>query len=322
MNSKKILITGSSGFIGSGLVIALKKLNFNVQCISGKSILEWQLKLNSFDNFIAKSISPKINWAELFSEVSCIVHCAGKLTDSNEEQNTLSFYRKSNVELTCNFAKLAAFFGVKRFIFLSSIGVNGAFLEKSKAFSINDIPNPVGNYQKSKWEAEQGLLEISKQTGLDTVIIRAPLVYGENVKGSFLRLLDLVYKRIPLPLGSVDNMRSLISLENLLALIIRCIDNPTVLRKTLLVSDGEDISTPDLIKKLSKFMKKSPRIFSMPVWIISLINNVFRKKINFEKVIHSLRIDNSKTCEILNWSPIVSLDEGLDKTVRWYLNTR
>jgi nucleoside-diphosphate-sugar epimerase len=322
MNSKKIIVTGASGFIGSALVIALKKLNFNVQCISGKSILKSQLKLNSCDNFINESISPKINWAELFSEVSCIVHCSGKHTDNNEEKSTLSFYRKSNVELTCNLAKQAAFFGVKRFIFISSIGVHGVLLEKSKTFSINDIPQPTENYQISKWEAEQGLLEISKQTGLDTVIIRPPLVYGENVKGNFLTLLNLVYKRIPLPLASINNQRSFIGIENLISLIIKCINNPNLLRKTLLVSDGEDVSTPELIIKLSKFMKKSPRIFSIPIPVINLLSSLIGKKKSFDKAINSLRIDNSKTCEILKWSPILSLDEGLKKTVRWYLSNR
>ena len=321
MNSKKILITGASGFVGSATVIRMNELNFIVRCISGKSILKSQLKFNSLNNFVNKSMSPKINWAELLSDVSCVIHCAAKHTDNNED-NTLFFYRKSNVELTYNIAKQAAFFGVKRFIFLSSIGVNGPFLEKSKSFSINDTPKPIGNYQISKWEAEQALTEISNQTGLETVIIRAPLIYGEGVRRTFLRLLDLIYREIPLPFASIDNLKSLISLKNLVDLIIRCIDNPNVSRKTLLVSDGQDISTPDLLKKLSKFMKKSPRVFSVPIPIIKLISNLVGKKSDVNKIISSLRIDNSYACEILKWNPVISLDEGLEKTVRWYLKNR
>jgi nucleoside-diphosphate-sugar epimerase len=321
MNAKKILITGASGFIGSATAIRINKLNFIVRCISGKSILESQLKFNNLNNFINKSISPKINWAEILSDVSCIIHCAAKSVD-NKEDNTLHSYRKSNVELTYNLAKLAASFGVKRFIFLSTIGVNGPSLEKSKSFNINDTPNPIGNYQISKWEAEQALIEVSNKTGLETVIIRVPLVYGEGVKGNFLKLLDLIYREIPFPFASIDNLRSLISLENLVDLIIRCIDNPNVSRKTLLVSDSEEISTPDLLKKLSKFMKKSSRVFSMPILILKLMSSLVGKKSDINKIVSSLRIDNSYACEILKWSPVISLDEGLEKTVRWYLKNR
>jgi nucleoside-diphosphate-sugar epimerase len=321
MNSKKILITGASGFVGSATAIRMNKLNFIVRCISGKSILKSQLKFHSLDNFVNKSISPKINWAELLSDVSCIIHCAAQ-NNNNQDDGTFHSYHKSNVELTYNIAKLAAFFGVKRFIFLSSIGVNGPFLEKSKSFSISDTPKPIGNYQMSKWQAEQALIEISNQTGLDTVIIRAPLIYGEGVKGNFLRLLDLIYREIPLPFASIDNLRSLMGLENLIDLIIRCIDNPNVSRKTLLVSDGEDISTPDLLKKLSKFMKKSSRVFSVPIPIIKLMSNLVGKSLDINKAIGSLRIDNSYACEILKWNPVISLDEGLEKTVRWYLKNR
>jgi len=317
----KILITGATGFVGRALFKNLKSKKKYLIHLSARTNQEKLFEGGKAFNI--GEIDFNTNWNDALDGVDCIVHCAARAHMSEKKQtDSLNSYRRVNVDGTINLAKQAMAIGIKRFIFLSSIKVNGEGTIASKSFKYNDISQPEDAYGISKWEAEQALLEISKQTGLDTIIIRSPLVYGENVKGNFLRLLDLIYKRIPLPLGSVDNIRSLISLENLLALIIKCIDNPTVLKKTLLVSDGEDISTPDLVKKLSKFMKKSPRIFSMPVWIISLINIAFREKINFEKAIHSLRIDNSKTCEILNWSPIVSLDEGLDKTVRWYLNTR
>jgi nucleoside-diphosphate-sugar epimerase len=322
MNTKKILITGASGFIGSAIFIRLNKLNFTVRSISGKSILESQLKFDRLDNFINKSISSKINWAELLSDVSCIIHCAGKYSDNKQENNTLLFYRKSNVELTSNLAEQAAFFGVKRFILLSTIGVNSLFLEKSKSLSINDTPKLVDKYQISKWEAEQVLLEISKQTGLETVIIRPPLVYGENQKGKFLNLLHLVYNRIPLPFDKIDNLKSFINIENLVDLIIKCIDNPNVSGKTLFVSDGEDISISDLIRKLSKLMKKSPRIFSLPVPIIKLIFSLFNKKTYIDKLICPSQIDNSYACEVLKWKPVISLDKGLEKTVHWYLKNR
>jgi nucleoside-diphosphate-sugar epimerase len=174
----------------------------------------------------------------------------------------------------------------------------------------------------SKWEAEQALLEISKQTGLEVVIIRPPLVYGEGVKGNFLRLLDLVYKQMPLPFARINNLRSFIGLDNLIDLIICCIDHPKAAEKTFLVSDGEDLSTPDLIMKLSKLMDKSPRLFQFPQLIIQLTARLVGKSSEVKRLLESLRIDNSYTREILGWSPVLSLDESLEKTVRWYLKNR
>jgi nucleoside-diphosphate-sugar epimerase len=189
-------------------------------------------------------------------------------------------------------------------------------------FKHNDISEPKNAYSISKYEAEQILLEISKQTGLEVVIIRPPLVYGEGVKGKFLRLLDIVYKQIPLPFAKTNNLRSFVSLDNLIDLIICCIEHPKAAGKTFLVSDGEDLSTTDLIRKLSKFMNKSPRLFSVPHSIIQLIGCLVGKSLEVKRLLGSLRIDNSYAREILGWSPVLSLDEGLKKTVRWYLKNR
>jgi nucleoside-diphosphate-sugar epimerase len=181
---------------------------------------------------------------------------------------------------------------------------------------------PAEEYAISKWEAEQELWKIAQLTGLEVVIIRPPLVYGEGVKGNFLRLLDIVYKQMPLPFAKINNLRSFIGLDNLIDLIICCIDHPKAAGKTFLVSDGEDLSTPDLIIKLSKFMDKSPRLFQVPQLIIQLISRLVGKSLEIKRSLGSLRVDNSYTCEILEWSPVLSLDESLEKTVRWYLKNR
>ena len=186
----------------------------------------------------------------------------------------------------------------------------------------NNISQPEDAYGISKWESEQVLLEISKQTGLEVVIIRPPLVYGEEVKRKFLRLLDIVYKQIPLPFAKINNLRSYIGLDNLINLIICCIDHPKAAGKIFLVSDGEDISTPDLIRKLSKFMNKSPRLFSVPKSIIQFMGRLVGKSSEVKGLLGSFRVDNSYTHKILGWSPPFTLDESLKKTVHWYLKNR
>ena len=219
-------------------------------------------------------------------------------------------------------AEEAAKVGVKRFIFLSSIGVNGISTKKSEKFTSKDTPAPIENYAISKLRAEEALLDVSKKTGLEVVIIRLPLVYGERVKGNFLRLINIINKGFLLPFGKIDNLKSFIGLDNLIDLIIYCIDHPNATGKILLASDGEDISTPDLIKKLSNAMGKPKRLFPFPIRIIKSIGKIFKKSYEVERLLSSLRIDNSDTQKLLGWKPPFTLDEGLLNTVKWYLNKR
>lgn len=169
---------------------------------------------------------------------------------------------------------------------------------------------------------KKSLHAISKQTGLEIVIIRAPMVYGPGVKGNFLRLLYLIDKGLPLPLGGINNLRSFISLDNLVNLIICCINHPKAAGQTFLVSDGEDISTPDLLRKLSKFMKKSSRVFAIPLSLIQLICLLFGKSSKVEKLLSSLQIDSFHAYRVLECDPVISLDEGLEKTANWYLRNQ
>ena len=317
----KILITGATGFIGRAL---FENLNSKKKYLVHLSTRINQEKLfQGVKTFNTGEIDFNTNWKDALDGVDCIVHCAAR-AHMTEKKQTVSFnaYRKINVDGTRNLANQAVAIGIKRFIFLSSIKVNGEGKIASKSFKYNDIPQPTDAYGISKWEAEQALLEISKQTGLEVVIIRPPLVYGEGVKGNFLRLLDLVYKQMPLPFAKINNLRSFIALDSLIDLIICCIDHPKARGKTFLVSDGEDLSTLDLIRKLSKFMNKSPRLFQVPQLIIQLIGRLVGKSSEVKRLLGSLRVDNSYTREILGWSPTLSLDESLEKTVRWYLKNR
>jgi nucleoside-diphosphate-sugar epimerase len=317
----KILITGSTGFVGRAL---FKNLNSKKNFLVHLSTRTNQEKLfQGAKTFNIAEIDFNTNWKDALDGIDCIVHCAARAHMTEKKQtDSLNSYRRINVDGTKNLAKQAAAIGIKRFIFLSSIKVNGEETIASKSFKYNDISQPEDAYGISKWEAEQALLEISKQTGLEVVIIRPPLVYGEGVKGNFLRLLDIVYKQMPLPFAKINNLRSFIGLDNLVDLIICCIDHPKAAGKTFLVSDGEDLSTPDLIIKLSKFMDKSPRLFQVPQLIIQLMGRLLGKSLEIKRLLGSLRVDNSYTCEILEWSPVLSLDESLEKTVRWYLKNR
>jgi nucleoside-diphosphate-sugar epimerase len=316
---KKILVTGVNGFIGKNIYKDLIKLNYFVR--GAVRNLDTTL-INGDTKYISVgNIDVETKWSNALEGVDCVIHCAGK-THVINKKDELDIYRTVNREGTKHLAEQAVKAGVKRLIFLSSVKVNGETTFGSLILKHNDISQPEDAYGISKWEAEQALLEISKQTGLEVVIIRPPLVYGEGVKGNFLRLLDLVYKQIPLPFAKINNLRSFVGLDNLIDLIICCIDHPKAGGKTFLVSDGEDLSTLDLIRKLSKFMNKSPRLFQVPQLIIQLIGRLVGKSSEVKRLLGSLRVDNSYTSEILGWSPALSLDESLEKTVRWYLKNR
>jgi nucleoside-diphosphate-sugar epimerase len=317
----KILITGATGFVGRALFKNLKSKKKYLAHLTTRTNQEELFEGGKVFNI--GEIDSNTNWNDALDGVDCIVHCAARAHMTEKKQaDLLNACRRINVDGTRNLAKQAVAIGIKRFIFLSSVKVNGEETIASKSFKYNDISQPEDAYGISKWEAEQVLLEISKQTELEVVIIRPPLVYGERVKGNFLRLLNLVYKQMPLPFAKINNLRSFIGLDNLIDLIICCIDHPKAGGKTFLVSDGEDLSTPDLILKLSKLMGKSPRLFQFPQLIIQLTARLVGKSLEVKRLLGSLRIDNSYAREILGWSPVLSLDESLAKTVRWYLKNR
>jgi UDP-glucose 4-epimerase len=315
-----ILLTGASGFIGNALFKKITNLSLPVKVVPGRFFLSTPFKLSDTKNFIYENINQNIKLAEFFSDISTIIHCAGL-----KPNNLMNYegFKKINVELTFNLAKQAAFYNVKRLIYLSSTNVNGSSNINSLSFKYDDIPQPKDHYAISKFETEKVLLEISKQTGLEIVIIRPPLVYGEELlEGTFLSLLNIVYKQIPMPILNLKYPRAFIGLDNLIDVIIRCINYPNLSGKILLVSDGEDISVCDLVKKLSKMMKKSVKLFSFPELILKPILNLTGKSTYTEKLFNSCKVDISYTRKILQWSPRFTLDEQLKKTVDWYLKNR
>jgi nucleoside-diphosphate-sugar epimerase len=319
----KILITGSNGFIGKALQEETKKRGFNSVCATRYSNLEFQNKTFDLETFAVGDINAHTNWLESLSNIECVIHCASRAHVMKEkEDNPLNIYRIVNVEGTRNLAEQAAKAGVKRFVFISSIGVNGFCTNPGLHFSNQDIPAPVDDYAISKWEAEMELNKISMQTGLEVVIIRPPLVYGPGVKGNFLRLLNLVALGTPLPFGKIRNYRSFIGLDNLLDLIILCINHPKAAGQTFLASDGSDISTSDLIKKLAIAMKTKTILFHVPRYLLKIAAYFIGHHKDVDRLAYSLQVDYSHTKRMLGWIPSKSLEQGLFEMANSYLRTK
>jgi nucleoside-diphosphate-sugar epimerase len=313
---KKICVTGAKGFIGTSLCKALIS--------SDKSIRGFVRIIDSNNNSSeikyvpVGDISSKINWKDQLRGYDCIVHCAGRAHKMSKNED-FDLYHLVNTESTRRLAEQAAEVGVKRLVFLSSVKVNGESTGKissREVFTNNDMPDPQNAYAISKLKAEEVLWKISAKTGLEVVIVRLPLVYGKDVKGNLSRLIKLVKSDIPLPLSMIKNRRSMIGVENLIDLLIRCIDHPKASGKTFLASDGEDLSTPELIKFIASSMGRKPNLFPLPIFMLKFLGSVFGKGEEINKLVGSLRIDNSYIKEILNWEPPISVEEGIKRMVQ------
>jgi len=322
---KKILITGASGFIGQSLIKSLFNSSRSVRgTIRSRNLFFSDAKTEYV--FIG-DINLKTNWRESLINIDCIIHCAGKAHAIKSKKNNLSkIYQSVNVDGTKQLAEQAAQAKVRRLIFLSSIKVNGEdtnndiiikFLnEKKNVFSHKDLASPKDHYAISKLEAENALWEISSRTGLEVVVVRLPLVYGYGAKGNLERLIKLVKSGIPLPLSLVKNQRSMIGIDNLVDLLIRCIDHPEASGKTFLASDKEDLSTPELIKLIASSMGRRTNLFPFPISMLKFLGSVFGKSEEINRLVGSLRIDDSYTKEILNWTPPISVEEGIRRMVQ------
>ena len=257
-------------------------------------------------------IADSSSWGSALISQDVIIHTAARAHIMKDSvADPLTEYRKVNVDGTLNLARQSAIAGVKRFIFVSSIKVNGEQTAPGQPFQPNDEAKPIDPYGISKWEAERGLQKIAKETGMEVVIIRPPLVYGPGVKGNFANLIKLVRKGLPLPLGAIHNRRSMIALDNLVDLIITCIDHPNAASQVFLASDGQDLSTTQLLQGLAQAMGNPSRLLLMPGALLSLAASVLGKKAVADRLLSSLQVDISKTRDLLSWTPPISVDEGL-----------
>jgi len=322
---KKILVTGASGFIGQSLCNALLKKG---KLVCGTIRPSHLFKKNCDITYVPLAdISNKTNWKNILVDVDCIIHCAARAHIMHEKDvEPLKIYRSVNVDGTRQLATQAADAGIKRFIFLSSIKVNGEntdgqhndtkLKKKQNSFKYSDIPNPKDPYAQSKFEAEKILWEISNKSDLEVTVVRLPLVYGYGVKGNLLRLIKLIKFGIPLPLSMVKNQRSMIGLDNLVDFLIRCIDRPEAVGETFLVSDGEDLSTSELINYMAFSMGRTVRLFPVPSFLLKLFAHILGKKKEINRLLGSLTVDSSYAFNKLDWKPPLSVEEGIRRMIQ------
>ncbi len=305
----KILLTGVSGFIGSHVVSHLKGCFKLVSCFRSSPALS----RDGFEVVEVTNIDGLTVWKMALPQVSVVIHMASvaHISPHNSTLTPIPDFRTVNVDGTLNLARQAAEAGVKRFIFLSSIGVNG--VSNSAPFTPYDIPNPIEPYAQSKWEAEQGLMQIAEQTGMQVVIIRPPLVYGPNAPGNFGRLVRWVEKGVPLPLGAVHNKRTLVSVDNLVDLIRVCINHPAAANRVIMAGDDEDVSTTQILRGIAEGMGKPSRLIPVPESLLWAGASLIGKKAMAEKVLGSLQVDISETKALLGWQPPYTFEEGMKR---------
>ncbi len=304
-----ILVTGANGFLGRALILELKARRIAVRGALRSEAREGEVSVGD--------IGPDTDWSTALSGVGTIVHTAAHVHVMNDAgDKTLQQYRRVNVDGTLNLARQAVTAGVKRFIYLSSIKVNGETTARGKPFTAADIPAPQDHYAVSKYEAEKGLRRLGGEKGLEIVIIRPPLVYGPGVKGNFARLLRWIQSGLPLPLDAIDNRRSLIALDNLVDLIVTCIDHPKAVDCTLLVSDGDDLSTTVLLRKLGDALDIPVRLFSIPSALLEIAASLSGQRASVRRLTRSLQLDITSTRELLGWNPPVSVEQGLRRAVQ------
>lgn len=309
--TKRVLVTGGSGFVGSALIKGLLSAHREVLAV-GRSEVDLPVErvlVSSFNELGA--LDHKL------SSVDVVVHCAARAhVMKDDTQDPLAEYRKVNVEGTLNLARHAAAAGVKRFVFVSSIKVNGEQTLPGSPFTEDVVPDPKDPYGVSKYEAEQKLEGLSSETGMEVVVVRPPLVYGPGVKGNFASIIRLIDKGMPLPLGAIDNKRSLVALDNLVDLIVTCIDHPAAAGQIFFVSDGQDLSTTELLRRIADAMGKPARLLPVPAGLLMLGASFLGKEAVARRLLSSLQVDISKARRLLGWQPPVSVEEGLARAVR------
>ncbi len=309
---QSVLVTGAAGFVGQALVAALQAQHRDLR----RALRHPAPGTGSKDVFVG-DIGPDTEWRQALQGIDCVVHLAARTHVLDEHDiDPLPVYRHINVDATRRLAQQAAAAGVRRFVFLSSIKVNGESTD-TRPFTRDDTPQPLDAYGISKHEAEAALRQIGAETSMEIVILRPPLVYGPGVKGNFLRLLQAVARGTPLPLASINNQRSLVYIGNLVDAIIACIDAPAAAGKTFLVSDGEDISTPTLIRKLAAALGKAPRLLPCPPALLHCGAALLGKRAAAMRLTGSLAVDSSALRQELGWQPRYSLDQGLNATAQW-----
>ena len=308
------LLTGASGFVGNSILKTAEQRRLKIRPVY-RSMDSANGRPNSV---LVSELDGTVDWSQALEGVDVVIHAAARVHIMREEAfDPLAEYQRVNVNGTLNLARQGAAAGVRRFVFISSIKVNGEATMHGHPFTTDDFPAPEDAYGLSKAESESQLMQVAQETGMEVTIIRPPLVYGPGVKGNFSNLLRWVACGLPLPLGSATtNRRSLVGLDNLVDLILTCVDHPMAANQTLLVSDGEDLSTADLLSRIGKALNRPARLIPVPVSILIIASRLLGKSSIAQRLLGSLQVDISKTCTLLNWKPPLSVDEGLRRAAQ------
>ncbi|MES2236494.1 MAG: SDR family oxidoreductase [Pseudomonadota bacterium] len=313
----KVLVTGASGFVGRSLCDALLRKGYSeysiVPAVRSPRGLPGECVVGEIDG--------KTDWREALHGVHAVVHLAARVHVMNDRvADPLTIFRSVNTEGTLHLARQCVAAGMQRFVFISSIKVNGE--ERAAPYTEADTPAPEDAYAISKWEAEQGLRQIAAETGLEVVILRPPLVYGPGVRANFLALLRAVARGIPLPLGAISNQRSLVYVGNLVDAMLRCLEHPAAADHTFLISDDEAVSTPQLVRRMAAALDRPARLVALPVPLLRAAATLAGKSALVTRLAGSLTIDSSAIRRELSWTPPFTLDEGLRETAAWYANQK
>jgi UDP-glucose 4-epimerase len=315
----KILVTGANGFVGSQLSKALAKSGHEVRN-TARSLAP---NISTTGELITCDLESTDNLDHLTTGCDAIVHLAGRAhVMSDNPATSESLYISANVDVTRKLAQSAARTGVKRMILMSSVKVNGESTTINSPFTALDIPNPHDPYGRSKAHAEQALLDVTSTSGLEGVVIRPPLVYGPGVRANFASLIGIVGRGLPLPLGSIQNKRSFVSLDNLVDLISTTVQSPNAAGNTFLVSDGHDLSTPELVRSIASALDQSPKLFPFPSALLKLAATASGRRGAYDRLCGSLTVDIALTKQKLSWTPPFTVQDSMQRTVDAFIQSK
>jgi nucleoside-diphosphate-sugar epimerase len=312
-----VLVTGATGFIGRAVCAALRARGTCVRAALRR--LPLGEASPGDEEVVVGDLGPDTDWHRALEGIDKVVHLAGLAhIVRGATAGQIAAYQAVNAQATEALARAAANRGVRRLVFVSSARVLGDS-SAGRRWKEGDAPNPTDEYARSKWDAEQRLLRLAESSPIEVVILRPPLVYGPGVKANFLRLLDLVGRGVPLPLGAVRSRRSLLYVANLADAIVTCLDHPAAAGRTFLVSDGEDVSTAELVRRMAGALHRRPRLFPVPLWLLRLAASLLGRSDDFVRLTADFALDPAEIGRRLGWVPPYSMQQGLDETAHWYL---